>query len=109
MLATEIRPAAASAAVPAALAALAAAGLPDASSPVGGYLVTRLAALGPDRAAVRWQPPGAAAGCPARAGSGLARCREALHAAGCGCYFVLAPGGWFLAVLAPSPAGDDQR
>jgi hypothetical protein len=50
--------------VPAARTALEAAGLPETTvSPAGqpataGYLVIALRALGPNRAAVRWYPPG---------------------------------------------------
>lgn len=101
--------------VPAARAILEAVGLHEATEdPVGipttpGYLVTSLRALGPDRAAVRWRVPGAAAGWSASPGSDLARCRDALHAAGCRCEFVIADDGGYLAVLPPAdsaqPAG----
>jgi len=92
------------AAVPAARTALEAAGLPEATTgPAGqlataGYLVIALRALGPDRAAVRWCPP---AGQPAAPGSGLARCQDALHAAGCRCELVITTGDGYLAVLPP--------
>jgi len=94
--------------------ALAAAGLPAAadglagSASIAGYQVTPLVALGPDRAAVRWQPP-AGGDCPPGPGAGLARCQQALRAAGCRCTFVVAPGGGYLAVLAPVPPAAGRR
>jgi len=96
-------------AVPAARTVLEAAGLPEAAAgPSGqlttaGYLVAPLRAFGPDRAAVRWCPPGPAASPLPGPGTGLARCQDALHAAGCQCELVLTASGGYLAVLAPVP------
>jgi len=101
-------------AVPAARTALETAGLPEATtSPSGqiataGYLVTPLRALGPDRAAVHWLTPAPPAGRPAP-GAGLARCQDALHAAGCLCELVITSSGGYLAVLPPKPSPEDPR
>jgi hypothetical protein len=91
----------------AARAVLETADVPEATAgPTGqlastGYLVTPLRALGPDRAAVHWCAPGPPAGRRPAPGTGLARCQDALHTAGCHCELVITTNGGYLAVLPP--------
>src|SRR5215469_14394408 len=85
----------------AARAVLETADVPEATAGPTGQLASPLRALGPDRAAVHWCAPGPPAGRRPAPGTGLARCQDALHTAGCHCELVITTNGGYLAVLPP--------